>query len=33
VSGAGAEREVIVKPAVDFSHIGVVLVILDTERP
>ena len=33
VSGAGAEREVIVKPAVDFSHIGVVLIVLDAERP
>ena len=33
VSGAGAEREIVVQPAVDFSHLDVVLVVLDAERP
>jgi rod shape-determining protein MreC len=33
VSGAGAERQVVVRPAVDFSHLDVVLVVLDAERP
>jgi rod shape-determining protein MreC len=33
VSGSGAEREITVRPAVDFSHLDIVLVVLDAERP
>jgi rod shape-determining protein MreC len=33
VAGAGAEREITIRPAVDFSHIDVVLVVLDPDRP
>ncbi len=33
VSGAGVDRVVTVKPAVDFSHIDVVLVVLGADRP
>jgi rod shape-determining protein MreC len=33
VSGAGADRAVTVRPAVDFSHIDVVLVVVGADRP
>jgi len=33
VSGAGADRVIAVRPAVDFSHIDVVLVVLGEDRP